>query len=392
MNERPILQRPWVRWGLFLGIWTLLGIFDISLTLMNFAYHRKHLPALWKVLSSCVADWYFWAALTPLILRMAHRYPFQQNAWLRPLFLHIFLSILFMLLVVEFDVFFLFLIDWPQDKLTSLTALWLNFFFWKFHLYVLVYWGIFGLWSALDFYGKYRQHERQALQLEARLAQAQLQVLKMQLHPHFLFNTLHTISALMHQDVEVADRMLARLGALLRSALENTGTHEVRLGQELEFVQPYLEIEQARLGERLKIKLDIDPDTMDAFVPNLILQPLVENAIRHGIAPYSTTGRIEIRSRREQDCLRLEVRDNGPGLPPEQGHNLKPGVGLSNTRARLRQLYGDAHHFAMSNHSRGGLVVTLVLPFHESARIKERPPPLDDLPYARARSLTCTNS
>src|SRR5262249_43474578 len=146
--------------------------------------------------------------------------------------------------------------------------------------YLWIYWAILGIGHALAYYRKYRAHERAALQLETQLAQAQLQVLKMQLHPHFLFNTLHAISALMHQDVDVADRMLARLAELLRSTLETAGTQEVPLKQELEFVELYLEIEQARLGPRLAVSVEADPDAMDAYVPNLILQPLVENAVR----------------------------------------------------------------------------------------------------------------
>src|SRR5262249_33214524 len=151
--------------------------------------------------------------------------------------------------------------------------------------------------------------------LESQLTQAQLQVLRMQLQPHFLFNTLNAISALMHQDVELADQMLARLADLLRSTLETSGTQEVPLKQELEFVELYLEIEQARFGPRLVVSQDAEAETMDAFVPNLILQPLVENAIRHGIAPRPENGHIEIRTRRVGDLLQVQVIDDGPGLP-----------------------------------------------------------------------------
>jgi sensor histidine kinase YesM len=184
----------------------------------------------------------------------------------------------------------------------------------------------------------------------------------MQLHPHFLFNTLHAISALMHQDVEVADRMIARLGELLRSALESAGTQEVPLRQELDFIKPYLEIEQARLGARLAVQLEIAPDTMEAQVPNLLLQPLVENAIRHGIAPRNAPGRIAIRARRDKDCLHLQVSDNGLGL----SSNYQEGVGVANTKARLQQLYGAAQRFVMDNGPEGGLVVSVAVPYHEA--------------------------
>ena len=148
----------------------------------------------------------------------------------------------------------------------------------------------------LEYYQKYRDRELHTSQLETQLAKAQLQVLKMQLHPHFLFNTLHAISALMHKDVERADLMIVRLSELLRQTLENGGTDEVLLRQELDFIKTYLEIQQIRLGARLTVEMDVDPGTMHALVPNLILQPIVENAIRHGIAPRSGPGRIEIRA------------------------------------------------------------------------------------------------
>jgi LytS/YehU family sensor histidine kinase len=231
--------------------------------------------------------------------------------------------------------------------------------------YMLNYWGILAVSHTLDYYRKYRERELRTSQLEARLAQAQLQVLKMQLHPHFLFNTLNAISALMHRDVEIADRMIARLGELLRLTLASAGAQEVPLKQELDFIKPYLEIEQARLGPRLQVITQIEPATLTALVPNLILQPLVENAVRHGIAPRAKAGRIEIRAYRAGDQLHLEVWDDGPGLTQAPPVNLKGGIGLANTRARLQQLYGPAHRFDLRNGDSRGLVVTLEIPFHE---------------------------
>src|SRR5262249_32977164 len=154
-----------------------------------------------------------------------------------------------------------------------------------------------------------------ASQLEARLAQAQLQALKSQLHPHFFFNTLHAISSLMRKDIEAADRMLTRLSDLLRLTLENVGAQETTLRQELDFLEGYLEIEQTRCRDRLQVKIEIEPETLDARVPNLILQPLVENAVRHGVAPRAAPGRIEISARRVGGKLEMQVRDNGAGLP-----------------------------------------------------------------------------
>jgi sensor histidine kinase YesM len=225
---------------------------------------------------------------------------------------------------------------------------------------------IFGISQAVDYYRKYRERELRASQLQAQLAQTQLQVLKMQLHPHFLFNTLNAISALIHQDIEVADRMIARLGELLRATLENANLQEVPLRQELDFIQPYLEIEQARLGPRLHVRFAVDAGAMDSLVPNMLLQPLVENAIRHGIAPRAEPGTIEISAQRENGTLRLKVRDDGPGIDPAASGKRQRGLGLANTRARLQQLYGPAHSLELGNGPQGGLEVMVTIPFHET--------------------------
>jgi two-component system, LytTR family, sensor kinase len=186
--------------------------------------------------------------------------------------------------------------------------------------------------------------------------------LKMQLHPHFLFNTLHSISALMREDVETADQMIARLGEFLRMTLRNSGEQETTLEQELKFLECYLEIERLRFQDRLTTRIEAEPETMGARVPNLFLQPIVENAIRHGIARRTNEGVVAISARRASgQRLRVEVRDNGPGLAPTNG--VANGVGLANTRSRLLRLYGDNHDFGMMNAAEGGLVVTLEIPF-----------------------------
>jgi sensor histidine kinase YesM len=243
-------------------------------------------------------------------------------------------------------------------------------------LYFWIYWAILASIVSTQYYRRFRDHELRTSQLETQLALAQLQMLRMQLHPHFLFNTLNAISALLHKDADKADIMLARLGELLRTTLESTGTQKIPLRQELEFIQPYLEIEKARLGDRLKVQMDIDPEVMDAAVPNLVLQPLVENAIRHGIAPYAQTGRLDIRARPENGMLRIEVKDNGPGLSPEQqasasAGSFRAGVGIANTRARLQQLYGPHHQFEMTNGPSQGLTVSLLIPAGEAMALEE---------------------
>jgi LytS/YehU family sensor histidine kinase len=226
---------------------------------------------------------------------------------------------------------------------------------------------------TFDFYTRYREEELRGSRMEAQLAQAQLQALRMQLHPHFLFNTLNAVSALMHRDLDAAERMLARLSDFLRLTLETGGAHEVPLRQELDFLRRYLEIEQTRFADRLDVRVDVEPVTLDARVPNLILQPLVENAIRHGVARSSAAGRIEIAAHRRNGSLLLEVRDDGPGLPEGADRPEREGVGLTNTRARLRQLYGATSHLTLANRREGGLHVTLTLPFRTQPRGAEDP-------------------
>jgi len=232
---------------------------------------------------------------------------------------------------------------------------------WHFNL--LIYWVIVAVSHAFDYYRKYREQEMRALELEKRLAQAKLQALQMQLNPHFLFNTLHSISSLMHKDVEAADKMIMRLSDLLRAALEGAETHEVSLREELNLLQLYLAIEQIRFGSRLTVKMDVASDTLDAQVPNLILQPLVENAIRHGIEPRARPGIIELRARRENGVLALVVSDDGASL--KENGAIKEGIGLSNTRARLRELYGTAQRFELVRGPQGGVRVEISVPFHE---------------------------
>ena len=215
------------------------------------------------------------------------------------------------------------------------------------------------------YYGRYRERERDAERLAAGLTEARLQALKMQLQPHFLFNTLNAISALIPAEAKPARRMVARLGDLLRIALEHEETQEVTLREELAFLQPYLEIEQARLEDRLTVVMEIAPETLDARVPHLMLQPLVENAIRHGIAPRIEPGRVEISAASGADdrFLHLEVRDDGPGLGRDGGTGSRKGVGLTNTRSRLEQLYDGEHRFEFANRPEGGTVVRIFLPF-----------------------------
>ena len=213
----------------------------------------------------------------------------------------------------------------------------------------------------------YRETQHRALlnaQLETRLVAAHLQTLQSQLHPHFLFNTLHAISVLMHRDVQAADRMLIRLGDLLRMTLDTAARPEIRLSEEMDFLSKYLQIEQVRLGDRLGVSFDVDNDVLDAVVPALILQPLVENAIKHGIAPDTRPGRIAIAARKEGDMLVMTVSDTGPGPSERAMASLSTGIGVSNTRARLSTRFGARFRFEFQRH-REDFTVLVAIPFRQ---------------------------
>ena len=308
-----------------------------------------------------ITYWYAWAVLVPGMLWMAWRYRFGRHTWKRAAAMHVGGVIVFTLAHAVLTV---------TCRLLIMKALagrdlswWMYFqelFFLNFDWEMMTYWAVVGMSHALDFHRESQDRELTAAQLRTRLAEANLQALQRQLHPHFLFNTLNTISALMHRDTEAADSMLEKLGDLLRLSLDRVGTQLVSLQDELDFLRKYLEIEKTRFGDRLQVHIEVDLDTLDAAVPNLVLQPLVENALRHGIGPKIGGGRIDVVSRRDGDNLYLEVRDNGVGLTADAFHN---GVGLTNTRSRLEHLYGDRYRFECQTPPGGGLLVTVVIPF-----------------------------
>jgi signal transduction histidine kinase len=382
-REDRFLQRRWQLWGLLLGLWTLVGLCEAGQYYLQCRFLDRHAPVDLLV---CLAltEWYLFGLLSPLLIQMQQATAVLGWKWALPL--QAVGLALFALAQVALDVPVnrIMAEGWPRDW----TALqWFQgLLAARYSLYLLVGVLILGGCHVRDYYRKYRERELRASQLQAHLAQAELQVLKMQLHPHFLFNTLHTIAALVRVDVDLAERMIARLGDLLRSSLESAGQQEVPLRQELEFVQPYLEIEQARLGPRLRVRLDIAPDVRDAWVPNLVLQPLIENAIRHGIAARAEGGTISVRAWRGGGQLHLEVADDGPGLAKPPAH-VGHGIGLANTRARLAQLYGDAHRFELRSMAGQGLVVALSLPFRDEADDGPIfPPEIGVAPLAAARS------
>jgi LytS/YehU family sensor histidine kinase len=224
---------------------------------------------------------------------------------------------------------------------------------------------------ALAYYRRFRDRELHSAKLETQLTKSHLQALKSHLQPHFLFNTMHSISALMLTDVKTADKMMSRLSDLLRMSLANNGIQITSLSRELEFVDAYLEVEKLRLGDRLNVDCHIPEETLDAQVPSLVLQPLVENAIIHGISRLSSGGKIWITASHEGSSLSLRVRDNGPGLDPGGNAALKTGLGIGSTRERLQTLYGANQTLEIHASAEGGVEVCVQIPFRVDAEASE---------------------
>ena len=361
LAEQPsLLSRRWVKWALGFGIWTLLGLLAVCQGVLWMAYTGR--PVEWRgAVVGRLADWYTCAAFTPAFFWLVRRFPIDRRSWRSAVPIQLAATVVFTLLKYVLYVPLRNALS-PEPGLSFQSALAGAFVF-----ELMAFWAVLGIVHAIEYYRKFREREVRASQLEARLAQAQLEVLRTQLHPHFLFNTLHAVSTLMHRDVEAADEMITELSDLLRLTLRGGGAQEVPLAQELDILGRYIGIMRIRFRDRLTATTDVDPTALDALVPALILQPLVENAIRHGIAEQPGAGRLAIRARRESPWLVLEVLDDGAGLGAgENGVNgVKEGVGLANTRARLAQLYGAHHELRLAGppDGGGGLVVTLRIPF-----------------------------
>jgi hypothetical protein len=366
MRAGKLIDRRWLRAFFVIGVWTLFGVFLASQSTL--AFSRRDKPFSWeRILLVEMAFAYIWAALTPPVLWLARRFPIERGRLPLSLTVHVLASVVIGFATRAFrDMMFVYFVS-GYDGALPWTKLFFNGYLF-FDYGTLLYWLMLLISYATNYYRRYRVGEIRATKLEAQLAQAQLHALRMQLQPHFLFNTLHSISALVHKDPQAADKMIARLGDFLRLTLDSAGTQEVSLHQELEFLKSYLDIERIRFKHRLNIEMNIEPQTLEARLPNLILQPIVENAIRHGIAPRTDAGRIEIAARRYNGALQVQITDNGPGLAAngDSGRIVKEGVGLANTQARLQQLYGSGSRLDLANTARGGLSVTLEIPFNQA--------------------------
>jgi len=351
------------KWAIIGGVWTLFALFFTSQASLQY-YVLKLDVSFWRILSWQLFSGYLWFALTPLILWLAAKFPLEKERLLSHLPLHLLFSLVVALFQQGVDAFILPQLGYPPGApFPSYFAAYKFFVLVNLHLSVAIYWAIVAISLAIEYYRRYRERELTASQLQARLAQTRLQVLKFQLQPHFLFNTLNTISELVYKNQEAAEQMITNLSDLLRLSLEKLEVQEVTLRQELEFLNKYVEIEQIRFHDRLKIQMNVASQTLDATVPNMILQPLVENAIRHGIAPISQGGTVTIETVRRDDDLWITVSDNGVGLGDIDISAIPEGVGIKNTKSLTKHPYGDNHSFRISSEPDGGFRLDLSIPF-----------------------------
>jgi len=357
-------NRTLVNWLLILGAWTLAALFMIGHQSLTGTLARNS-ATFWRALVWHLTSTYSWFAVMPLILWLVKKFPFEGPRFYRNLLVHAACGLCIVLALLAYDAAVQPALGFHVGRpFESYREAYRFFFVTQFPWNVSIYCTVLGISAGFLYYRKFRERELAAAQLQARLAQARMHVLKMQLRPHFLFNTHNAISELIYKDPEAADHMLMNLSEMLRMSLENLEVEEVPLRHELDFLGKYLETEQTRFQDRLRVRLDIADEAYEAMVPNMILQPLVENAVRHGIAPSARGGTIEVRAAREKHCLRLLVSDDGIGHPSWDGAEVAEGIGLSNTRARLQHLYGDEHNFEISRAAGGvGFRVTLVIPF-----------------------------
>ncbi len=351
------------------GLLVWFAVFT-AITLLIFCYRylddltRGHQGTFTTRLIEELTGGYSAALLFLLVLKFARRFRINSQNWMRRLPVHLLGAAGFSLLhttmmAVSRQVIF------PLAGLGEYDyGIMPIRYFMEMANYLLWYATSVTMIHLFDHYRDSRARELRTVQLEAQLAQAQLQALQAQIHPHFLFNALNTISTVIYEDVRAADTMIARLSDFLRHSLNASRSQEVTLAEELNFLNLYLDIMRPRFEDRLRVEFEVGQEINDALVPKLILQPLVENSIKHAADPNSGQVNIALKASRENGSLRLEITDDGPGLSGKLRETLGNGVGLTNTAERLKKLYGSNHEFTLQNSIDGGLLVSVKVPYH----------------------------
>ena len=352
------MNNRWVKLAAYAGGWVFLGL---AMTAELYFNERADLirAEFWDLLPAQLGRAAMWACLAPFVLRLRKKMPLSRGYWVGGTLFHVCFSFCFMAIYYLGRIFMNF---WLYGE--SYRWFWKSAFdgFYGHNLIdIAYYWAILAFGYGLELYERFRSEELKAAQMESRLIETELKALREQLRPHFLFNTLNTVAVLVRERRnDEAISLLARLGSLLRMSLDPTRVHEVTLRQEMEFLERYVEIQKMRFSDRLSVKIDIDPKALDARIPNLLLQPIIENAIVHGASPKDGPCKVEVSGRIENGSLRLEVSDDGPGLP--QGKPLREGIGLGNTRERLAKIYGAAGRLSLESEIGRGVCVSIILP------------------------------
>src|SRR5436309_8979231 len=363
------LKTTWRRAGLLLGGWTLVSVIFAAISYAAAIGENNKEFGFVSALRLNLVQFYLWAILSPLLFKFSRRFPIEFRPLnLRNLLLYFPALISFAGIhqLIHLAVLWSITPRWRQQY-PALIDCYRAYFAFGFYIDLIIASLIVVAVHALLYYQNFRASELAQSSLITQLAEAQLRALKMQLHPHFLFNTLHYISSLVLEDPPKANSMIARLGDFLRLTLENSNQQLVSLKEETEFLRCYLEIEQVRFGDRLTVAFELEPQTLSAQVPHLILQPVVENAIQYAKAPRAAQGHINIQAKRLNSLLRVAISDSGPGIGSNANSLGKKGVGLSNVRSRLQQIYGPDFRFELMNASDGGLTVVMEIPFQREA-------------------------
>jgi len=350
---------------LFIG-WTLVSVIFAGISYAAAIGENNKEFGFVSALRLNLVQFYVWAILTPFVFRFSRRFPIE----LRPLnvrnlllYFPALISFAGIHQVIHLAVLWSISPRWRQ-KYPALMDCYRAYFAFGFYIDLIIALLIVVAVHALLYYQNFRASELAQSSLKTQLARAQLRALKMQLHPHFLFNTLHSISSLVLEDPSKANSMIAQLGDFLRLTIENSEQQLVTLKEETEFLRCYLDIEQVRFGDRLTVAFELEPQTLSAQVPHLILQPVVENAIQHAIAPRAARGHINIQANRVNSLLRVAISDNGPGMGSNAISVGKKCVGLTNVRTRLQQIYGPDFRFELTTGRNGGVTVVMEIPFH----------------------------
>ena len=348
-------------WLLIAGVCLVTAILDGIQTYMQARISGE--PVSWRAVTWQASEWLILGALTPITYSLSRQFPLRQPRLGRNVLVHAAGALVLCVAWASLGVAMRQLLGtrWQVPLYQELARWTLISLPWS----VFIYFAVLGCMHAFSYFLEARERETQAARLTAQLAEARLGALRMQLHPHFLFNSLNAITVLVRdQRARDATTMLERLSDLLRHVLRTDPAHEVALSEELRFLEQYLAIEQVRFSDRLSVSFQIDAAVHGAAVPGFILQPLVENALRHGIAGRAEDGRVQVAARREGDDLVIEVRDNGVGLPAE-GSRRGEGLGLANTRERLATMYGERARLSLGANPDGGTVATVRLPYRQ---------------------------